>query len=193
MSMFINKVPNLKLFSNLMRNSVVKQSCAGYVSEIEINQESKISPKVDFDLAIAYGEKVVGYPATFSCIRWLLKDDTINFGYHMKQLAGTNHPLLATVKWVFFYLNFWGCDFEIIQCLMNFVFLLDFCWDYANFEMLIYWMKKLKICLRNWNYSNPILALFKLNFNALKSFSTFLINFRLLRISQSKVLICVKV
>lgn len=98
MSIILNKVPSFKLFSNLIKNSVVKQSCAGYVSEIEINQESKISAKVDFDLAIAYGEKVVGYPSTFSCIRWLLKDDVINFGYHIKKLAGTNHPLLATVK-----------------------------------------------------------------------------------------------
>jgi hypothetical protein len=54
--------------------------------------------KIEFSQAISEAGKLVGYQSDFSTLRWLFKDDILNFEIHLKKLIETNHPLLETVK-----------------------------------------------------------------------------------------------
>ncbi|XP_046391917.1 all trans-polyprenyl-diphosphate synthase PDSS2 [Ischnura elegans] len=56
------------------------------------------NPKPDWNRAVSEAEKIVGYPTSFLSLRWLLSDEIANIALHLRQLVGSNHPLLKTAK-----------------------------------------------------------------------------------------------
>uniref|UniRef100_A0A336LS10 CSON013481 protein n=1 Tax=Culicoides sonorensis TaxID=179676 RepID=A0A336LS10_CULSO len=58
----------------------------------------KSEQKHDWNRAVSEAEKIVGYPTSFLSLRWLLSDEIANVALHLRQLVGSNHPLLKTAK-----------------------------------------------------------------------------------------------
>ncbi|XP_063699026.1 all trans-polyprenyl-diphosphate synthase PDSS2-like [Culicoides brevitarsis] len=58
--------------------------------------QSKV--KHDWNRVVSDAEKIVGYPSSFLSLRWLLSDELANIALHLRQLIGSNHPLLKTAK-----------------------------------------------------------------------------------------------
>lgn len=51
-----------------------------------------------WNAAISDAEKIVGYPASYFSLRFLLNDEISNIALQMRKLLGINHPLIKTVK-----------------------------------------------------------------------------------------------
>jgi decaprenyl-diphosphate synthase subunit 2 len=99
MSLIFKQLRASKVFCNIGKRSIVKQCSAKYISTSSVNEQStQNAPKVDFQQAIVDAGKLVGYKSDFSTLRWLFKDDILNFELHIKKLVETNHPLLDTVR-----------------------------------------------------------------------------------------------
>lgn len=61
-------------------------------------------PKQEWDRVVSEAEKIVGYPTSFLSLRWLLSDEVANVAMHLRKLVGSDHPLLKTAKYVFFFI-----------------------------------------------------------------------------------------
>lgn len=107
--MALSRICSLNVFRQTVNQILCKNgeqrliNYARLLSTTHVNCEvkaTKAAPKYDFNRAVSDAEKIVGYPTSFLSLRWLLSDETANIALHLRKLAGSNHPLLKTAKYV---------------------------------------------------------------------------------------------
>lgn len=101
MSLFLRNFRVLRAVPGSTKRSLVRSAHVRTLSTTLPNDRSaNVQPeqKIEFSQAITEAGKLVGYQSDFSTLRWLFKDDILNFELHLKKLIETNHPLLETVK-----------------------------------------------------------------------------------------------
>lgn len=63
-----------------------------------VNHGSGSPMKPYWNRVMSEAEKIVGYPASFLSLRWLLSDEIANVALHLRRMVSSNHPLLKTAK-----------------------------------------------------------------------------------------------